>query len=85
MCVRASVCVRACVCARVCAGVRARVCVRVCMCACARARARARVCVCVNNSAPKNFYIHRSGAKCWPDIYLWSAVLAVTGLIRDIG
>jgi len=38
-----------------------------------------------NNTALKHFYTSRSGAKCWLDIYLWSAGLAVTGPIRDIG
>ena len=38
-----------------------------------------------NNTAVKHFYTNRSGAKCWLDIYRWSAGLAVTVPIRDIG
>jgi hypothetical protein len=38
-----------------------------------------------NNTAMKQFYTNRSGAKCWLDIYRWGAGMAVTGPIRHIG
>ena len=38
-----------------------------------------------NNTAVKNVYTNRSGAKFWVDIYHWGAGLAVTGRISDIG